>query len=88
LTGIASFSSIFRCCLTSTSAETSTVRPSTSKNRKPYPPPGVSIVPGREINRTSPARSRSASVSTSAGLAAPYDTTSSRFSSDLRSRTT
>ncbi|CAM5497092.1 hypothetical protein STENM223S_06251 [Streptomyces tendae] len=35
LTGMDSFSSILRCCRTCTSAETSMVRPSTSKKRKP-----------------------------------------------------
>src|SRR6185312_10150788 len=86
-TGIDSPTSTLRCARTATPALTSIVRPSLSKNRNPYPPPGVASAPGSLTSRTPSAASRAASASTSAELAAPNAIRSTRWSSACRSRT-
>ncbi|MFE9107430.1 hypothetical protein [Actinomadura geliboluensis] len=65
-TGTASRSSSLRCGRTAASADTSTVRPSMSKNRNPYPPPGVARAPGSVTIRTPAVPSRAASPHTPA----------------------
>jgi hypothetical protein len=64
--------------LAPTSADTSTTRPSGSKKRSPYPPPGLASLPGSRISRTPSAPSRAASSSTAATSRAPKEMMSVR----------
>ena len=87
-TGMDSPTSILRCARTATPALTSIVRPSLSKNRNPYPPPGVASAPGSLTSRTPSAASLAARASTSAELAAPNAIRSIRLSGACRNRIT